>query len=190
VSPGSSVDQAKDAIKDAGLQAGIDDSNREFSDDVDEGRVIRLDPEPGTPLKLGERVEVILSKGAEPQPIPDLRGKTRDEAFAALQALGLSPVDTDQQFDKDIDAGKVIGTDPPANVTPEPGSEVKVVTSNAITVPDVNNRSAQEAQQILQGLGLQVQVQQLGGAGRVFGQNPTANSRVPPGSTVIIFTIP
>jgi beta-lactam-binding protein with PASTA domain/tRNA A-37 threonylcarbamoyl transferase component Bud32 len=190
VSPGVSVDQAKDAIKDMGLQPGVDDSKREFSDEVDEGRVIRLDPEPGTQLKLGERVEIIVSKGAEPQPIPDLRGKTRDEAFAALEAIGLKPVDTDQQFDQDIDNGKVIGTDPPANVTPEPGSEVKVVTSNAITVPDVNNQSAQAAQQILQSAGLQVQVQQLGGAGRVFGQNPGAGSRVPPGSTIIIFTVP
>ena len=150
---------------------------------------LRLEPSPGTPLKLGERVEIILSKGSEPKPIPDLRGKTRDEAFAALQAIGLKPVDTDQQFDKDIDAGKVIGTDPAPNTTPELGSEVKVVTSNAITIPDVNNRSAQEAQQILQGLGLQVQIQQLGGAGRVFSQNPPAGTRVPPASVVIIFTL-
>ena len=189
VAAGVSVDQARDAIKDMGLQAGVDDSKREYSDDIGEGRVIRLDPQPGTPLKLGERVEIIVSKGAEPKPIPDLRGKTRDEAFAALQDLGLRPVDADQQFDQDIDGGKVIGTDPPTNNTPEPGSEVKVVTSNAVTIPDVNNRSVQEAQQILQGLGLQVQVQQLTGAGRVFGQNPAANTRVPPSSAVVIFTI-
>jgi serine/threonine-protein kinase len=189
VRAGSSVDSAKQAIKDHGLQPGVDDSKQDFSDEVAKGKVIRLDPEPGTQLKLGERVDIIVSKGAAPKPIPDLRGKTRDEAFATLQQLGYAPVDAPQQFDPDIDNGKVIGTDPPANVTPAPGTEIKVVTSNAITVPDLMNRSPQDAQALLQGLGLQVQIQQFGGANRVFGQNPVANTRVQAGSTVILFTI-
>ena len=190
VQAGSSVDSAKKAITDAGLQPGVDDSNREFSEDVEEGKVVRLDPDPGTKLKLGERVDIILSKGAEPQPLPDLRNRTRDEAFQALQDLGLKPVDAPQAFDKDIDAGRVIGTDPPPGGILAPGTEVKVVTSNAVTIPDVNQKPVAEAQATLQGLGLQVQVQQIGGAGTVFGQNPGAGSRVPPGSVVIIFSIP
>ncbi len=191
VRPGTTVDDAKQAITNVGLQPGVDDGKREFSDDVPKGKVVRLDPEGGTPLRLGQRVDIIVSKGAEPKPVPDLRGKTRDEAFAALQDAGFTPVDGEQQFDQDIDGGKVIGTDPPADTVPEgDDKQVKVITSNAISVPDVSNRNPQEAQAALQQLGLQVQVQQFGGAGRVFGQNPGANSRVQPGTTVTLFTIP
>ena len=145
---------------------------------------MRLDPDGGELLKLGERVDIIVSKGAEPKPIPDLRGKTRDEAFQALQELGLKPVDAPQQvFDKDIDNGKVVGTNPPPGNVYRPAPRCRSTTSNAITVPDVTNRNPQEAQGILQQLGLPVQIQQVGGAGRVFAQNPGANSRVQPGTT-------
>jgi serine/threonine-protein kinase len=190
VQSGVTVDEAKEAIRKQGLQPGLDDGKNAYSNDVPAGKVIRLDPAAGTPLKIGERVDIVVSKGAEPKPIPDLRGKTHDEAFAALQDAGYVPVDGPQQFDPDIDAGKVIGTDPGANNTLDPGTEVKVITSNAVLVPDVTNRTPQEAQQILQGLGLPVQLQQFGGAGRVFGQNPGANTRVQAGTTIILFTIP
>jgi beta-lactam-binding protein with PASTA domain/serine/threonine protein kinase len=191
VTPGTSVDEAKKLIREAGLQPGVDDGKQEFSGDVPKGKVVRVAPDGGTVLRLGERVDIIVSKGAEPKPIPDLRGKTKEEAFQALQEIGLKPVDAPQQaFDKDIDNGKVIGTNPqPGNVY-DPGTEVQVITSNAITIPDVSNRNPAEVQAQLQQMGLQVQIQQVGGAGRVFAQNPGANTRVPPGTTVILFTIP
>jgi serine/threonine-protein kinase len=191
VTPGTSVDEAKKLIHDAGLQPGVDDGKQEFSGDVPKGKVVRVSPNGGTVLRLGERVDIIVSKGAEPKPIPDLRGKTKEEAFQALQEIGLKPVDAPQQaFDKDIDNGKVIGTNPqPGNVY-DPGTEVQVITSNAVTIPDVTNRNPAEVQAQLQQMGLQVQIQQVGGAGRVFAQNPGANTRVPPGTTVILFTIP
>ncbi len=192
VRPGASVETARQAIKKNGLQPGLDDGLQEYNDDVPKGNVIRLEPSSGTQLRLGERVDIIVSKGVEPKPVPDVRGKSRDEAFAAIQEAGYNPVDAPQQFDKDIDGGKVIGTNPPANTFPADANnkDVQVVTSNAVTVPDVTNRSPQEAQAILQGLGLGVQVQQIGGAGRVFSQNPGANNRVQPGSTVVLITIP
>ncbi|MGH3877860.1 MAG: PASTA domain-containing protein [Actinophytocola sp.] len=191
VEPGATVDDAERQIKEAGLQPGLDDGKKEFADGIPEGRVVRLEPQGGTQLKLGERVEIIVSKGSEPKPLPDFRGQTKEEVFAQLQEVGLQPVDAAQQdFDKDIDAGKVTRTDPVAGTVLEPGTQVTVVTSNAILIPDLSNRAVPEAQAILAQLGLQVQVQQLGGAGRVIGQNPGANTRVPPGSGVVIFTIP
>ena len=191
IQPGISVEQAKQAIEEAGLQPGVDDGATDFSNDVPEGAVVRLDPPGGTPLKLGQRVDIVTSKGPEPKPVPDLRNKTKDEAFAELTSLGFEPVDSGTpQFDQDIEAGRVIGTNPPVGQTLEGGAQVQVILSNAVTVPDVTNRPGPEAQAILQGLGLQVEAQQFGGFGRVFGQNPPANSRVAPGSKVIIYTLP
>jgi beta-lactam-binding protein with PASTA domain len=191
VGPGATVEDAKAQIRNAGLQPGVDDGNQEFSDEVPKGKVVRLDPNAGTTMRLGERVEIIVSKGAEPKPIPDLRGKSKDEAFDELEDLGLEPVEAQpQQFDPDIEGGDVIGTNPGPGIFLEPGTEIQVTVSNAVTVPDLANQNPQDAAKALQDLGLQVQVQQFGGAGRVFGTNPGANSRVPPGSVVILITIP
>jgi eukaryotic-like serine/threonine-protein kinase len=190
VGPGTTVEDAKQQIRNAGLQPGVDDGNQEFSDEVPKGKVVRLDPNSGTTMRLGERVEIIVSKGAEPKPIPDLRGKSRDDAFDELEDLGLKPVDAPQQFDPDIEGGDVIGTNPGPGVVLNPGTEVQVATSNAVTIPDLANQNPNDAAKALQDLGLQVQVQQFGGAGRVFGTNPGANSRVAPGSVVVLITIP
>lgn len=192
IQPGTSVENAKQAIKDAGLQPGLDDGKNDYSDDVAKGAVIGLDPEPGTTLRLNERVDIRLSKGPEPKPIPDLRNKTKDEAFAALTDLGLEPVEGTAAFDKDIDGGRVIGTDPQAGTVLDGESrQVTVVLSNAVTVPDVAQKPQQEAEAMLRGLGLDVQVQNLGGGGGpVLAQNPPANSRVPPGTKIVIWTVP
>ncbi|WP_291414738.1 Stk1 family PASTA domain-containing Ser/Thr kinase [Actinophytocola sp.] len=192
IEPGTSVDDAKQAIKDAGLQPGLDDGLNDFSDDVPEGTVLRLDPEGGTQLRLNERVDIVLSKGAEPKPLPDLRNKTKDEAFAELTNLGLQPVEGTAAFDQDIEGGRVIGTDPPAGTVVNGDSQqVTVVLSNAVTVPDVNQKSQQEAEATLRQLGLDVEVQNLGGGGGpVLAQNPPANSRVQPGTKIVIWTVP
>ncbi|HEY0452911.1 Stk1 family PASTA domain-containing Ser/Thr kinase [Actinophytocola sp.] len=192
VVPGTSVDDAKQAIKDAGLQPGLDDGLNEFSNDVAKGTVVRLDPESGTPLRLNERVDIVLSKGAEPKPVPDLRNKTKDEAFAQLTELGFQPVEGQAQFDQDIEGGRVISTDPqPGTVLDGDNKQVTVVLSNAVTVPDVSQKSQQDAEATLRGLGLDVDVQSLGGGGGpVLAQNPPANSRVQAGTKVTIWTVP
>jgi serine/threonine-protein kinase len=55
----------------------------------------------------------------------------------------------------------------------------------AVTVPDVSNQQCQQAQQTLQGLGLQVQIvgstRTASSAGRTRGQHP-----VQPGSQVVL----
>ncbi|WP_233160321.1 Stk1 family PASTA domain-containing Ser/Thr kinase [Actinophytocola xanthii] len=190
VRAGTSVAAAEEAIRGAQLQPGLDDGINEYSDEVDKGKVVRLDPEPGTELKLGERVEIVVSKGPEPKPVPDLRGKTREEAFAELESLGYAPFDLGKEFDEDIDGGRVVRTDPSSGNVPEGDKRVGVVLSDAVTVPDVGGRNAEEASDILASAGLQAEVQAFGGTGRVFGQNPPPGSRVQSGSRVVIFTLP
>jgi serine/threonine-protein kinase len=65
-----------------------------------------------------------------------------------------------------------------------------VILSNAVTVPDLGGRSAGEAQDMLEGLGLEVRFESFTGEAnrnsRVFAQDPGANNRVEPGSTVVV----
>ena len=190
VRPGATVEEAEQAIRDAYLKPGRDDGINEYSEEVEKGRVIRLEPESGNEARINQRVEIVISKGPAPRPVPDLRNKTRDEAFEELRELGFEPIELEPRFDGEIDGGRVIGTEPGTDTVLEVGTQVGVVVSNAVSVPDVGGQNAEQATATLAGLGLQTQVQAFGGTGRVFGQNPPAGGRVEPGSTVVIFTLP
>ena len=52
---------------------------KEYSDDVEEGKVIRTDPEAGTELARGETLTVYISLGKEQKSadVPSLTGMTR-----------------------------------------------------------------------------------------------------------------
>lgn len=59
----------ENSLKDYGEFRGINiNINREFSEDVPEGMVISQKPEAGVKLVKGDSVDVVLSKGKEPQP--------------------------------------------------------------------------------------------------------------------------
>lgn len=190
VQPGTSLDAAKQAITDAQLTPDTDDGANTYDDNVPAGKVLGLDPPGGTPVKLGERIVIILSKGPEPKPIPDLHNQTKDDAFQALQDLGYEPYELPQEFAGDVEAGRVVRTDPPANQFPGDDKRVGVVLSNAIKVPDVSQQPRQNAEDALHAAGLDVDVQSLGGDGRVFAQNPPANTLVQPGTKVTIWVVP
>jgi serine/threonine-protein kinase len=73
-----------------------------------------------------------------------------------------------------------------------PDNKVGVVVSTAVTVPQLIGQAAAQAQQAMQQLGLQVQVQALANDpnGQVFVESPNAGTLVAPGSTVTIGVFP
>jgi serine/threonine-protein kinase len=192
VREGADPAEIEDLIRKQGLQPDRDDGQNRYDDEVEKGKVVSVSPQPGTELNLGERVVIVLSKGPEPKPIPDVRNKTRDEAFQELSNLGYTPVDGTPEFSPDVEGGRVVRTDPEIGSKIEGDDKtVTVIVSSAVTVPDVGSKSADEAVAQLQQLGLQVEIQAFGGgSGRVIGQSPTANSKVEPNSKVVIWVIP
>jgi serine/threonine-protein kinase len=194
VQAGIGVEEAKQAVTAAQLQPLLDDGKNEFHDTVPKGKVVRLDPKSGTQLNIGATVTIVVSKGQKPKPIPDVRGKTRDEAFQALTQAGYEPFDAPPEFAPDMDGGKVVRTDPPANTQPKDDTASKrvgVILSNAVTVPDVQRQPVDQAKAALESLHLTVEVQGFGQQGnRVFSQAPPPGSRVPEGTKVILFVFP
>jgi eukaryotic-like serine/threonine-protein kinase len=196
VQAGISVEDAERAVTNAELQPLRDDGKAEYSDSVPKGKVVRLDPKSGTQLNIGAPVTIVVSKGAKPKPVPDVRGKTRDEAFQVLRDNGFDPFEASKEFSPDVDGGKAVRTNPAANTELKntDNKRVGVVISNAVTVPDFNQRTVAEAKATLASLGLQVDIQGVGGPDetttRVVTQTPPANSRVPEGSKVTLFVFP
>ena len=64
----------------------------EFNDDVENGYVLRTEPAAGTQLTAGDTVTLTVSKGPEVVLVemPDLMGRSENEALTLLEAAGLN----------------------------------------------------------------------------------------------------
>ncbi len=194
IEPGTSRDDAVAAIEKAQLTAKHDPSIDEYHDSIPEGAVLGVAPSPGTPLKIGETVTYALSQGPPPTPVPNVAGKSRDDAFNILREAGFEPYEAGEEFSRDVAAGHVVRTDPEAGTTPDSEDlRIGVYVSNAVEVPSLNFKTVDDAQQILADAGLTAEIVQGGGGpvgSRVFRQQPSAGERVAAGSTVRLWAFP
>ena len=170
----------------------IVDGGEAFSSSAAAGQVAALDPAPGTTLPVGSSVKVIVSKGSPPVEIPDIAGRSESEARAELDRLGITVASVQTVFDADTDAGDAITTDPAPGTTVRAGTSVTLSVSNAVLLPSLLARTVGSARDELDRLGLKVVVRQVADTDRslVLSQNPGALSRVEPGSTVTIVSVP
>lgn len=114
----------------------------EYSDDVEEGKVIRTDPEAGTELEKGATLTVYISKGKQKEDnenvsVPGLLGMTEDGARAALEAKGLKIGSVDQ-VDSSAEAGSVVWQSQDAGAEVTKGSTVNIQISKGKS-PSNNN---------------------------------------------------
>jgi beta-lactam-binding protein with PASTA domain len=190
VAPGSTVEQAEQLVRAAELQPQRDDGKNVFDEKIAKGTVVRLDPPAGTKLQLGQRVIIVLSKGPAPKPVPDVRNKTRDEAFKLLQEQGFEPFDGPAEFSAEIEGGRVVRTDPApgTKIAPDAGKRVSVVVSNAVTVPDLSNKTVPDAQAALAALGLELDLGVFNNPnGIIRAQNPAPGTKVQRGTKIGAF---
>ncbi|MFE5478159.1 MULTISPECIES: Stk1 family PASTA domain-containing Ser/Thr kinase [unclassified Nocardia] len=189
IKPGDQLAATNQAIRDAGLQP-IDSG--EAASTAPKGSLAKVEPAPGTILPMGAQVKVYRSKGSQPVNVPDVRGKTAEEAAAALTTAGLVVRDTRVQFDKSVEGDKAIATEPAVGTTLQSGDTVTLIVSNAVKVPNVMGQSVGNARSKLQQLGLRVEVKSLtdSDSSLVIGQVPGFNSNVEAGSVVTLTALP
>ncbi len=187
VTPGQDVGSVTKAIKDAGLTP-VDSG--EIGSTAPKGTLAKVDPGPGTVLPAGGSVKVYRSKGSAPIKMPDLSGKTEDEAKGILQKAGITVRDTRTQYDAKVKAGQVIATDPVAGTMVETGDGVTLIVNNAVEVPSVLGSNVAAARAKLEALGLKVTVRQLASneSSLVISQSTLGN--IESGSTVTLVAIP
>lgn len=106
---GMSVDEARTALEEAGLSLG--EVNEEYSDSVAQDVLIRQSEEPGTELRAGAGVDVVVSQGVEPISVPYVRGLSYEAAASQLSRLGFL-VAREDVFDQDVPAGRVVSQTP------------------------------------------------------------------------------
>ena len=114
----------------------------EYSDDVEEGKVIRTDPEAGTELEKGATLTVYISKGKQKDDnenvaVPGLLGMTEDKARAALEAKGLKIGSVDQ-VDSSAEAGSVVWQSQDAGAEVAKGTVVNIQISKGKSTSNNN----------------------------------------------------
>jgi beta-lactam-binding protein with PASTA domain/serine/threonine protein kinase len=160
------------------------------STDVPIGTTISIEPPAGSRVPRGATVTLTVSAGPPARPVPEVAGKSIDEALAALEAAGLKGTKV-EMFDDKVAAGKVIGTNPAPGTAIRPGLAVAINVSKGpdlVTVPNVSGRSPAAAQQALNSAGLVVSTTYGPPNGQVFSTDPAAGAKVKRASTVALYT--
>jgi serine/threonine-protein kinase len=174
-----------DAVADLATAKLVAERVDEFSDLYESGMIIKTDPPAGGEVGPNTKITVTVSKGRAPITLPRVIGQNLDQAKAALERLKLTVKVVQKQSNEP--ANRVIDQNPVENSGVEAGQEITLTVSTGppeADVPDLRGRPAQEAKQILEGLGFKVRI--FGNEnGRVFIQNP-AGGRLPQGSEIQI----
>jgi beta-lactam-binding protein with PASTA domain/predicted Ser/Thr protein kinase len=158
------------------------------------GQVLSTDPVGGT--SVDPATEIKLNVGAKPAQVvvPDLTGKTEQDAQQQLTALGLYLDQNVQEVDVSDPSqyGKVVQQSVPANQTVDQGTTVTITigkTPNMVTVTDFTGKQVADAEAGLRALGFKVARQTQASAepeGTVVNQKPNAGQQ-PEGSTVTLY---
>ena len=152
---GMSEDQAQLALEKQGLDWGT--PTRAYSDTVPAGSVVSCQPKVGQKVGLGQAVTAVISRGVETKTVPDVVGKTKDQASAVIKGAGLTLGDVTEQYSASVDSGKVISSDPKAGKVIEHTAKISIVVSKGkepATIPDVTGMSEDEAKKTLEDAGL------------------------------------
>ena len=155
---GSTVVDATLAIVEAELTLS-DEVLEEFDLVLPAGSVKGSMPPAGESVDKGSVVTLIVSLGPNPVSIPPVTGKTLAEVTTELQELNLLLGTSSEEFNDFVDRGTVLrlqsetGESLPAGTQILAGSTVNAIVS-AGAIPDVTELSVEDAQRLLDSVGL------------------------------------
>lgn len=95
-----------------------------------------------------------------PVSMPDVTGRTKDDAQAAFDDAKLKP-NYSEEFNDSVPAGSIVSTSTKAGTQLHWGDKVDVVVSKGpetVTIPDVRGKNENDAQKTLEALGLKVKI--------------------------------
>lgn len=191
---GLTVEQARTALLNLGLTIGsIGYVNDPL---VPADTIISSQPSFGESVLGGATIDLVVSQGKGTNPIPNLDGKTIDEARAILEGEPYElVVEEIIEASDTVPIGNVIRTSPITGAEVAKGATVTVYVSNGrapIPVPPVVGLTERQARPLLTSQGLIVRVEYVdvtpesGDDKRVIDQTPAAGEEVEVGSEVVI----
>ncbi|MHB9860433.1 Stk1 family PASTA domain-containing Ser/Thr kinase [Streptomyces sp. YIM S03343] len=188
---GLTFDKAESQLTDKGFNV---EQKTQVSDQTP-GVVIAQDPRGDTEREKGSTITLTVAKAQEKSTVPDVSGKTCDEAKALMVQNNLVGTCTDVETTDTNLVDKVVSTSPVAGTQVDKNSAVQISigkqTQQKTSVPSVQGQTVAVAKQTLQAAGF-TQFQFNGSSDDtaiVFKQDPKGNQQVDdPASTTITLT--
>ena len=191
---GMTLEQGVKLLQDAGLSPN---TVKEDNPAVAPGTIGRTDPPADVTVLRDQSVTVFFTPEVKPFTLPDVAGKSQQDAADVLAKLALTVDPTIvTENNPDVEAGKVIGTDPPAGTTVKQGDVIKLIVSagaNQVAVPPVEGLSRSNALASLTATeyGLKVTEQEEPSetvpAGSATRTDPPAGQLVDKGSDIVLY---
>jgi serine/threonine-protein kinase len=157
------------------------------------GNVIKQDPQPGN-LPKNTAITLTVGKSPDSFALPDMQGKSQQEATDALKALKLvvAASTTQETVDNPALIGKVSSTTPPANSQVSQGATITLNIGKGpdqVSVPDETGQPYDVAKSNLEAAGFkvaQVTKSSTQPKDQVLSQTPAGNTKAAQGSTITL----
>lgn len=153
---GKTLVEAEAILKDNNLDFTL---KEEFDAKVPTGTVIKQSPGAGSHVKAGRKIQLTVSKGAEPGVVPELKGKNLAEATEMLHAAKLAVGKVTVQYKEGAAQGAVLSQDIEAGKKVAAGTKVDLVVNiskGQSVVPDLKGLTLSDARERLSSMGLMV----------------------------------
>ncbi|WP_030344312.1 Stk1 family PASTA domain-containing Ser/Thr kinase [Streptomyces sp. NRRL S-1022] len=155
---GLSLDDAKAKLEGDDYKFTVKTETRISTDNPN--TVLDQDPIGGKQRQKGSEITLIIAKAEEKVTVPDVTGKSCDEAKAELQAKGLAPTCNDTPVTDPAQDGKVQNTNPQAGAQVSKNTPVTVNVGKAqntqVPVPNVQGQKLKDARKLIEQAGLVV----------------------------------
>ena len=186
---GKTLERARELLRGADLRVG--DVTRGYHAELAEGHVIRQSVDGRDDAPLGSAIDVVVSRGPTPLPVPRVAGRIVENATALLEDAGFVVARTDA-FSDDVARGRVISQDPARGRDLQPGETVSIVVSlgpEEFELPSFLGLGRDEAIARIHALGLEAQVVPVpgGNGSTVVSQLPPVGETVRVGDTIAIY---
>lgn len=180
------VEEATDALEEAKLT--VNPQYKQIADDkIEEGKVVKTYPGAKTSVKEKAEITLYVSSGAEKTEMPDLTGRSYEDAVRELKNLGVAEnqIEKTEKEDDHVDKGEVISQ------TPAAGKEfvadkdkIKLVVSKGakeFRLRDLTHSNEENVKAYADKNGLELIISYQNSdtaAGLVISQSPAADTKV------------
>lgn len=188
---GKSLSEAQRALAGAGFDVAKIVVTTRDDDKAERDVVLEQVPAANSKVPAGQQIQLVVAKGVGDIRLPNVAGKTCDEAIALLKAAGVkeNKIICELVADDTVPDTKAIRTDPSGSVTTAQTVKVLISTGKpVVTVPSVVGLTQGAAESLIIGAGLVPQVVTEAGAGSavVLTQTPAAGTQARKGDVVTI----
>ncbi len=171
-----------------GLGLEVNVERQEYHPSVPAGAVIYQDPAPGSTVKKGRGVAVVVSLGSQEVKVPRAKGDAFKRFQLELKQAGLLLGET-ARIDAPCSRNTVVAQYPPEGTVLQKGSSVDLLVCNGpepprFVAPELVGKSLREAEQSANSMALRLV---SGGTGStIVSQNPEPGMQITAGGTLYV----